>query len=140
MKEPKRRSDCPISYALDLFGDRWSLIIVRDLVFKEKSSYGEFLKSEEKIATNILADRLHGLENAGIIIKSQDPEHGSRFIYKLSKKGIDLVPILVEIILWSSKYDENTGVEMKFVNRAKRDREGLLNEIAQHLKKKFAAP
>lgn len=140
MKEPKRRSDCPISYALDLFGDRWSLIIVRDLVFKEKSSYGEFLKSEEKIATNILADRLHGLENAGIIVKSQDPEHGSRFIYRLSKKGIDLVPILVEIILWSSKYDENTGVEMKFVNRAKRDREGLLNEIAQHLKKKFAAP
>ena len=140
MKEPKRRSDCPISYALDLFGDRWSLIIVRDLVFKEKSSYGEFLKSEEKIATNILADRLHGLENAGIIIKSQDPEHGSRFIYKLSKKGIDLVPILVEIILWSSKYDENTVVEMKFVNRAKRDREGLLNEIAQYLKRKFAVP
>ena len=140
MKEPKRRSDCPISYALDQFGGRWCLIIVRDLVFKEKSSYGEFLKSEEKIATNILADRLHGLENAGIIIKSQDPEHGSRFIYKLSKKGMDLVPILVEIILWSSKYDENTGVEMKFVNRAKRQRQGLLNEIAQHLKKKFAVP
>jgi DNA-binding HxlR family transcriptional regulator len=137
MAAQKRRSDCPISYALDLFGDRWSLLIIRDIMFKSKSNYGEFLRSEEKIATNILADRLAQLEMAGLIFKTEDPEHGSKFIYKLSTKGIDLLPILIEVIIWSAKYDADSAVEMKFVNRAKREKQNLIRELTQRLKKEM---
>ncbi|HET7152440.1 MAG TPA: helix-turn-helix domain-containing protein [Candidatus Kapabacteria bacterium] len=133
----KRKSDCPINFAMELFGDRWTLLIIRDLMFKGKHSYGEFLHSEEKVATNILADRLSLLEQEGIVIKIADPSHGSKFIYTLSKKGIDLLPVLVEIILWSAKYDKHTAADMKFVKRAKQDRQNLLQEISNQLKQEL---
>lgn len=101
----KRRSDCPINFALEAFGDKWTFLIVRDLMFKNKRYYKEFLQSDEKIATNILANRLYLLEENGIIVKNIDPSHGSRFIYELTKKGKDLLPLLEEIIKWGSKYD-----------------------------------
>ena len=82
MANQKRKSDCPINFALELFGDRWTFLIVRDMMFKGKHYYGEFLQSEEKIATNILADRLSLLELSGIVVKSVDPAHASKFIYK----------------------------------------------------------
>jgi DNA-binding HxlR family transcriptional regulator len=134
MAKLKRRSDCPINFAVELFGDRWAFLIVRDLMFKGKHYYGEFLQSEEKIATNILADRLALLEQEEIVVKSTDPGHGSKFIYKLSQKGIDLLPVMVEIIMWSAKHDKQTAVEKKFVSRVKKDREGLLCEISEKLK------
>jgi DNA-binding HxlR family transcriptional regulator len=104
-------------------------------MFKGKCHYGEFLQSEEKIATNILADRLALLENEGIILKQVDPKHGSKYIYNLSQKGIDLMPILTEFILWSAKYDKRTAAEKAFVNRAKRDRPGLIKELMKRLNK-----
>ncbi|MCC6287382.1 MAG: helix-turn-helix transcriptional regulator [Chitinophagaceae bacterium] len=134
MAKQKRRSDCPISYALEIFGDKWTLLIVRDLMFKGKHYYGEFLQSEEKIATNVLADRLALLEEANIVVKRVDPAHGSKFIYKLTQKGIHLLPVLVDVIMWSAKYDKNSAVDKKFVNRAKRGKEGLLKEISSQLK------
>jgi len=103
-------------------------------MFKGKHSYSDFLLSEEKIATNILADRLCLLESAGIINKSVDPSHGSKFIYKLTAKGVDLMPILVEVIIWSAKYDGNTAVDRKFLKRAILDKEGLINDISTQLK------
>ena len=102
MAKKIRRSDCPINFALELFGDKWTFLIVRDLMFKGKHYYKEFLDSEERIATNILADRLSLLVEAGIVTKTVDIEHKSKQIYKLSQKGIDLLPLLVEIILWSA--------------------------------------
>jgi DNA-binding HxlR family transcriptional regulator len=132
-----RRSDCPINLALELFGDRWTLLIIRDLMFMGKRHYGEFLRSRERIATNILANRLALLEKEGIIIKHVDPAHKSKFIYKLSHKGIDLLPILVEVVLWSVKYDKCTEKVKELVDRAKRDREGFLNEISSQLKKEL---
>lgn len=103
-----------------------------------KRHYGEFLRSRERIATNILADRLALLEKEGIIIKNVNPTHRSKFIYKLSQKGIDLLPILVEIVLWSvKKYDKCTDKVKELVDRAKRDREGFLNEISSQLKKEL---
>ena len=134
MKKNKRRSNCPISFALDIFGDKWTFLIVRDMMFKGKHYYGEFLQAEEGIATNILADRLSLLEREGIVVKSADPTHGSKIIYKLSQKWIDLLPVLVEVILWSAKYDKNTAADVKFVNRVKRDRDGLLRESSRRLK------
>jgi DNA-binding HxlR family transcriptional regulator len=135
MKQLKRKSDCPINFALELFGDRWTLLIIRDLMFKEKNFYGEFLLSEEKIATNILADRLSLLESNGIISRSSEPSHKQKIIYSLTQKGIDLVPVLVEFILWSAKYDKDSAVDMKFVKNVKRNKEGVISEISSRLVK-----
>jgi|SRR5579859_6060590 len=133
MGKIKRRSDCPINYALELFGDKWTFLVIRDLMFKGKHYYGEFMQSEEKIATNILADRLGLLEDSDIIIKSIDPSHASKFIYKLTEKGIDLIPLLVDIIVWSAKHDGKTAADFKFVKKALKDREKLIGEITKKL-------
>lgn len=140
MARLKRRSDCPINFALEIFGDKWTFLIVRDLMFKGKHYYGEFLKSEEKIATNILADRLLLLEQEGIVVKKTDPEHGSRFIYRLTEKGISLLPCMAEMICWSARYDKHSGVERKFVSRMKNDREALLREIETGLRSELKEP
>jgi DNA-binding HxlR family transcriptional regulator len=134
MAKQKRRSDCPINFALEVFGDKWTLLIIRDLMFKGKSYYGEFLQMEEKIATNILADRLLLLENTGIVTRTIDDAHNSKKIYKLTRKGIDLLPVLTEVILWSAKYDKSTAADPTFIRRAKKDKAGLLEKIAEDLK------
>lgn len=133
MKQPARRSDCPINFALELFGDRWTLLIIRDLAFKGKRFYGEFLQSEEGIATNILSDRLSTLEKNGIVRTSADPAHKQKKIYQLTQKGIDLMPVLVEIIVWSARHDKNTATDKNFLRAAKKDKEGLIAEIIRKL-------
>ena len=138
MTKQIRRSDCPINFALEVFGDKWTFLIIRDLMFKGKHYYGEFLNSEERIATNILADRLSMLEKEKIVLKTTDPAHRSKFIYKLSQKGIDLLPVLTEVIMWSAKYDKDSAVDVKFVKRVKRDRVGLLKEIYSRLKEELS--
>lgn len=101
-----RRSGCPISIALEMLGDAWSLLIVRDLVFKERRTYNEFLQGGEGIASNILADRLRKLEDAGIVEKRRDPSDARRFVYRLSAKGIDLAPVMVELVIWSARHEK----------------------------------
>lgn len=102
-------------------------------MFKGKNYYGEFLQMEEKIATNILADRLSLLEKAGIVTKTVDDHHKSKQVYKLTSKGIDLLPILVEVILWSAKHDKRSAAEPGFVRQAKKDREGLFAKVIRNL-------
>ena len=140
MKAIKRKSDCPINFALEIFGDKWTFLIVRDLMFKGKHFYGEFLLSEEGIATNILSDRLSLLESNGIISKSSDPSHKQKIIYRLTRKGIDLVPLLVEVIMWSAKYDKDSAVDMKFVKSVKRDKVGMISQITSSLVDEFGVP
>ena len=130
-----RRSNCPISFSLDIFGDKWSLLIIRDIMFSGKRSYGDFAASNEKIATNILADRLMLLESADIIKKGKDPAHKAKFIYSLTKKGIDLLPVLIEIIMWGATYDKDTAAPKEFVKRLKTGKEKLIKEISDGLKK-----
>ena len=132
----KRRSDCPISFALDLFGDKWSLLIIRDLMFKNKKTYSEFLQSEEKIATNILAHRLEMLECAGLIKSEVDPAKKSRYNYELTEKGIDLAPVLLEIVLWSATHDRKTAAPKEFVDRMKTEREKVIKELMDLHEKK----
>lgn len=103
---PPRRSGCPISIALEIFGDSWSLLIVRDLMFKNLHTFNEFLGAGEGIASNILTDRLTKLEAAGIVRKSPDEADARRFRYQLTEKGIDLAPALIEIVLWSARYEK----------------------------------
>ena len=129
-KRPQRRSNCPISFALDLFGDKWTLLIVRDLMFKQKRRFGEFAESGEKIASNILADRLARLETAGLVTRQADPENGRQLIYTLTPKALDLAPMLIEMIVWSAKYDPRTAADRAFVRKAKTDREQLIKDVA----------
>jgi DNA-binding HxlR family transcriptional regulator len=103
------RSGCPVGIALDIFGDAWSLLIVRDLLFKGRGTFDAFCKSGEGIATNILADRLARLESAGILVKRRDPADGRRFAYRLTQKGVDLAPMLIELILWSARYEKTAA-------------------------------
>lgn len=98
------RSGCPINLMLEVFGDKWSLIIIRDIMFNGKRYFREILQSEEKIASNILTDRLAMLEREGIISKEDDPTHKQKNIYSLTAKGIDLLPIMVEIGAWGIKH------------------------------------
>jgi len=98
------RSFCAINLALEVFGDKWSLIIVRDMMFGGKRHFREFLQSDEKIASNILTDRLAMLEREGIITKESDPEHKQKIIYSLTQKGIDLLPIIIQMVAWTFKY------------------------------------
>jgi DNA-binding HxlR family transcriptional regulator len=104
MKTLKQRSTCPVSTALDVLGDKWSLLILRDMVFAGKSTYGEFLQSAEKIATNVLADRLAVLESQGILSKSVASDKKSKFTYRLTEKGVDTVPIIIALVQWGSKH------------------------------------
>lgn len=123
------RSHCPIGFALDVFGDKWTLLIVRDLLFKGKRRYGEFADSEEGIATNILADRLVKLERHGLITRVADSSGARSREYALTEKAIDLAPMLVEIILWSAKHDPKSAADRGFVRRARAHREQLIAEI-----------
>jgi DNA-binding HxlR family transcriptional regulator len=129
MRRRHRKSDCPIHFALEVFGDAWTLLIIRDLMFKGRTSYTDFLRAEEGIATNVLADRLVRLEEDGIIAKAAGSGRGSASIYRLTPKGIDLLPIMLEIIRWSAQYDPKTVADRQFVRRLRRDRASLEAEI-----------
>lgn len=104
----KIRSHCPINFYLETLGDKWALLILRDIIFRGKRTYGEFLKSEEGFATNILATRLELLENEGILESNSDPEDARKKHFSLTEKGLDLIPLIFEMILWSSKYDSKS--------------------------------
>ncbi len=105
-KNKKRLSGCPLAFGLDVFGDRWSLLVVREIMIKGKQTYSEFLEAEEGFATNILIDRLKHLEAEDIVTKSRDPKNRRRFLYALTNKGLRLAPIILEIVRWGSLYDE----------------------------------
>jgi DNA-binding HxlR family transcriptional regulator len=126
MKEVKKRSDCPISCTLDVFGDKWSFLIIRDLLSAKECTYGDFLKSEEGIATNILASRLLMLEENGVIEKLEHPKSKAKVLYKLTKKGIDLLPIIIEMHLWFDKYDKIPDDKKEMIETIKKDKIGFI--------------
>jgi DNA-binding HxlR family transcriptional regulator len=121
----KRQSGCPIAFGLDTFGDRWSLLVIREILLRGKKTYSEFLEAEEKIATNILIDRLKHLEAENIIIKERDPNNRRSYIYTLTQKGRDLAPILIEIIIWSGEYDRRDLALKNVLGLINADREGF---------------
>jgi len=123
------RSHCPINYALETFGDSWTLLIIRDLMFKGKNYYGDFLASSEKMSTNILADRLKKLEQRGLVTKSIDPNNRSKWLYTLTDKGRDLLPLMMEITQWSGKYDKKTNAPSGLLEKLKQDKEGTIEFI-----------
>ncbi|MCE9597469.1 MAG: helix-turn-helix transcriptional regulator [Spirochaetia bacterium] len=126
---------CPIAFALNIFGDHWSLLIMRDILFQKKKRYNEFLNSEEKISTNILADRLQRLEANRIIKKKRDTIDGKSFIYSPTDKGLDLLPVLLSIVRWSGKHDAKTGAPASFL----RQLEKPMNDIERKIRSEFGA-
>lgn len=130
------RSDCPISCSLDIFGDKWSLLIIRDIMLRGKVSYSEFLNSEEKIASNILVKRLSFLEAEGIVIKSVSPANKSKFVYTLTSKGVDLLPIIIEIMDWGAKHNANCP-RKEIGKKIQKDKTGVIKELSKVLKAKL---
>lgn len=130
-----RRSDCPISFALDLFGDKWSLLILRDLIFKDKSYYQDFADSEEGISTNILAERLERLKRESLIESKPDESNARKIVYSPTDKALDLIPLILEIIDWSAKHDPRTGAPKEFLKMLKKDRIKLARQIRMKFEK-----
>jgi DNA-binding HxlR family transcriptional regulator len=130
-----RQSGCPIAFALDVVGDRWTLLVLRDLVFERKRHFRDFLSAPERIASNILADRLRTLEGEGIVTRRADPENARQAIYELTEKGIELIPVLLELIRWGAKHDPKTAAPRPFTRRLEQDRQRVLDEVTAALRK-----
>jgi len=128
---PDRRSRCPLNASVEMLGDRWSLLIIRDMMVRGYRTFKEFLSSDEHIATNILADRLRRLEEYAIITTQPDPSDGRKLFYFLTPKGMDLAPILTEMVLWAAAH-EGTG-NQALVRLIKRDKSKFLAEIRKRL-------
>ena len=134
MKKQELRSDCPINYSLEIIGDKWSLLIIRDIAVFGKTSYGEFLNSDEKIATNILSNRLNMLEANGIISKKQNVTNKTKFIYSLAQRGLDLMPLLIDMLIWSSKqHPAENGPDVLLAKMALENRQQLIDAIQSHV-------
>jgi DNA-binding HxlR family transcriptional regulator len=130
-----QRSRCPINLTLEVIGDKWSLIIIRDIMFDGKRHFRELLNSGEKIASNILTDRLNMLEREGIISKKSDPGHKQKFIYSLTTAGIDLLPLMVEIGTWSLKHRDVDPAKGKHAEMLVKGGKELQKEIRKNLAK-----
>ncbi|HUN61636.1 MAG TPA: helix-turn-helix domain-containing protein [Candidatus Sulfotelmatobacter sp.] len=126
---PKRRSGCPLNASIEMLGDRWSLLIIRDMMLRGSRTFKEFLGSYEKIATNILADRLRRLESHGIITTQPDPNDGRKLIYLLTPKGIDLAPVLTEMVLWAAAHERTENQAL--VRQMRKDKAGFLAAVRQ---------
>ena len=135
MNKVKKRSDCPVSCSLDVWGDKWSLLIVRDLMFKKECTYGDFLKSAEGIATNILASRLQTMEENKIIEKLDHPDSKAKVLYRLTRKGIDLLPIMIEINLWAEKYFTIPDDRKAMLKEVKKDKAGFIKAAIKELER-----
>ena len=132
----KHPTGCPVAFGLDIFGDRWTLLIIRDMLLQGKRTYSDFLASDEKIATNILANRMRHLEDEGVVTRARDPENRRSFIYTLTDKGLSLTPVLLEIVRWSGDYLRLNKYRQDLVQRIDSDRDGLIAEIYQRVQRK----
>jgi DNA-binding HxlR family transcriptional regulator len=137
-KKPKRRSECPLNASVEMLGDRWSLLIIRDMMLRGFRTYKEFMECYEGIATNILADRLRKLVGYGIITAEPDPSDGRKLIYLLTAKGIDLAPVLTEMVLWAAAHEE-TG-NQALVRQMRADKEKFLAGVRERWANRSSYP
>ena len=135
----KQRSGCPVSVSLEVFGDSWSLLIVRDLMVRGYRTFKEFHQAGEGIATNILAGRLQKLEAAGIIASEPVETDGRRVNYRLTEKGIDLAPALLELLLWGARH-EKSEAPCAVVETMEAHREEVLAEVRRRWREQDPTP
>jgi DNA-binding HxlR family transcriptional regulator len=130
-----RRSECPLNASVEMLGDRWSLLIIRDMMLRGFRSYKEFMECYEGIATNILADRLRKLIANGIITAELDPADGRKLTYFLTAKGIDLAPVLTEMVLWASRH-ENTG-NQELIQQMRKDKAKVIADVRERWAQRY---
>ena len=130
--EPKQ---CPIRFVMGVFGDRWSLLIIRDMMFRGSTRFQDFLEADEGISTNILSDRLSRLEAQQIISRQKDPADGRQVLYQLTGKGRDLLPVMLAIINWAEQHDPDTNVSHEFAGRVRTDIFGVRDEKLSAMEK-----
>jgi len=135
----KPRSGCPVNVCLEVFGDRWSLLIVRDLMVRGYKTFKQFQESGEGIATNMLADRLKKLEASGIIERETEPEDGRKVNYRLTQKGIDLAPVLLDLLIWGARH-EQTGASCSLILKMAKNREEILAETVRRWRDRDSTP
>jgi DNA-binding HxlR family transcriptional regulator len=135
----KHRSGCPVSISLEIFGDHWSLLIIRDLMVGGLRAFKEFLNSGEGIATNILADRLKKLEDSGIITAEKEETDGRKVNYRLTEKGIDLAPMMLDMLIWGSRH-EKTGAPCEVIEEMTNRREEVLAETRRRWHERDRTP
>ena len=135
---PKRRSGCPLNASIEMLGDRWSLLIIRDMMLRGSRTFKEFLNSYERPATNILADRLRRLASYGIITTRPDPTDGRKLIYLLTPKGLDLAPVLTEMVLWAAAHERTENQAL--VNEMRKDKQAFLACIRERCAAHIAGP
>jgi DNA-binding HxlR family transcriptional regulator len=131
-KRHGRRSTCPINASLEILGDRWTLLIVRDMMFAGARTYSEFLASEEKIATNVLASRLAWLQDKGMVTSARNPTDGRSLVYALTSKGVELAPILMELSRWGARFEEGEPPD-GMLQAWEADPEAFLSELRKKL-------
>jgi DNA-binding HxlR family transcriptional regulator len=122
-----------------MFGDRWSLLIIRDLMVRGYRTFKEFQGAGEGIATNVLADRLRTLQTAGIIHAERQGSDGRRVHYRLTEKGIDLAPLLLDLLIWGARH-ERTAAPCAVIDRMEKDREKVLEEVRRRWLERDPAP
>ncbi len=128
----KNRSLCPINLVLEAVGDSWSMLIIRDLMLRGHTSYQAFLRSEERIATNILADRLQKLEQNGLISKAADPADARKYIYALTSKGADLAPLLIEMTLFSLKHEQRVDMPKEVIAEMQKNKQAFAAKLVRN--------
>ena len=133
MKTIERRSTCPINYSVEIFGDKWMLLLLRDLMFNGKNSFLEFRASDEKISSAVLTEKLNILLNEGIVFKVTSPKNASKFLYLLTEKGIELVPLMVEFLNWGSRYNPDGGPKL-LLERIKKNKKKAITELQDKLR------
>jgi len=131
----QRRSLCPISFSLEMVGDPWSLLIVRDIIYSGRKTYGEFLSAEEGIARNILATRLAQLEHKGILLKKPHPTDRRKDLYELTEKGLDLIPMLLDMAAWGAKHEPETALNEAWLEKVPLEKEALIQLIRETVQK-----
>jgi DNA-binding HxlR family transcriptional regulator len=135
----KRRSGCPVNICLEVFGDRWSLLLVRDLMVRGYRMFKEFRESGDGIATHILSDRLQKLERAGIITAELEATDGRRVNYRLTEKGIDLAPVLLDLLIWGARH-EPSGPSCSAILKMEKNREEILAEVERRWRERDSTP
>ena len=135
--EPKQ---CPIRFGVGVFGDRWSLLIIRDMMFRGSTRFQNFLDASEGISTNVLSDRLSRLEAQQIISRQKDPTNGRQVLYRLTDKGKDLLPVLLAVIGWAEKYDPETKISSELGERVRTDIFGVRDEILAAMEHSSSSP
>ena len=134
-----RRSSCPVATSLDIFGDRWSLLIIRDLLFTDNRRFSDFARAGEDIATNVLADRLELLECEGLILRRPDPADGRKFVYHLTPKGFDLAAVIVQMVIWAARH-EKTAAPPDLVREMERDPDKFVEGLRARWERSSARP